>query len=97
MQRAGVTSIEPRPEAQAQFIAETDALLAPTVWNAGGCSSWYLDETGRNSTIWPGFTVEYWARTRRARPGDYAVMRRRPDARAVILALASAIGYGGSR
>ena len=26
------------------------------MWNAGGCASWYLDETGRNTTLWPGFT-----------------------------------------
>ena len=24
-----------------------------TVWTAGGCSSWYLDDTGRNPTLWP--------------------------------------------
>jgi len=24
------------------------------VWTAGGCDSWYLDATGRNSTLWPG-------------------------------------------
>jgi len=34
------------------------------VWNAG-CSSWYKDETGKNTNNWPGYTVEYWMRTRR--------------------------------
>ena len=32
-----------------------------------------LDATGVNRTLWPGFTFEYWARTRRARRADYAV------------------------
>lgn len=44
--------------------------LARSVW-ASGCHSWYLDGRGRNPTAWPGFTVEYWWRTRRVRPEDY--------------------------
>jgi hypothetical protein len=43
------------------------------VWSEGGCDSWYLDADGINRTLWPGFTFEYWARTRRARRADYAV------------------------
>jgi cation diffusion facilitator CzcD-associated flavoprotein CzcO len=40
--------------------------LAGTVWNTGGCSSWYLHpETGRNTTLWPGFTWQYRRMMRR--------------------------------
>jgi hypothetical protein len=42
-------------------------------WSEGGCDSWYLDAEGINRTLWPGFSFEYWARTRRARRGDYQV------------------------
>jgi hypothetical protein len=42
----------------------------------GGCDSWYLDADGVNRTLWPGFSFEYWARTRRARRADYAVAGR---------------------
>jgi hypothetical protein len=35
------------------------------VWNTGGCSSWYLDRTGRNATIWPDFTFRFRAQMRR--------------------------------
>lgn len=31
---------------------------------------WYLDTDGVNRTLWPGFSFEYWTRTRRA---DYEV------------------------
>jgi len=55
-------AIEPRPEAQERFVAWIDASHATTVWNAGGCRSWYLDRTGRNSTIWP-FGVDRFRRT----------------------------------
>jgi len=27
-----------------------------TVWNSGGCASWYLDDAGRNTTLWPTYT-----------------------------------------
>jgi hypothetical protein len=39
--------------------------LNGTVWNTGGCSSWYLDANGRNATIWPDFTFRFWQQTRR--------------------------------
>jgi cation diffusion facilitator CzcD-associated flavoprotein CzcO len=47
--------------------------LRRAVWSQGGCTSWYLDEDGVNRALWPGFSFEYWARTRRARRGAYAV------------------------
>ena len=30
-----------------------------TVWSTGGCSSWYLDEHGRNVTLWPRTTYKF--------------------------------------
>lgn len=70
---AGAVPLEPRPERQAAFAAEMDARLRGTVWLAGGCRSWYLDRTGRNSTLWPGTTWEFARRLRRFQPGDYAL------------------------
>ncbi len=55
-----------------EFIARIDARLATTVWQAGGCRSWYQDQdTGNNVAIWPGSVVEYVFRTRRAMARDY--------------------------
>jgi len=39
--------------------------LAKTVWNTGGCSSWYLASNGLNTTLWPDFTFLYRHKTRR--------------------------------
>ncbi len=47
--------------------------LRRAVWSEGGCRSWYLDADGINRTLWPGFSFEYWARTRQARRSAYAV------------------------
>lgn len=39
--------------------------LSKTVWNSGGCSSWYLAGNGVNTTLWPDFTFVYRHKTRR--------------------------------
>ncbi len=59
MDAASVASVEPRREKQDAWNAELQEQLQGTVWNAGGCSSWYLDARGRNTTLWPTFTLPY--------------------------------------
>ncbi len=61
----GVAAIEPDPQAQRAYNEALDRRMAGTVWTTGGCRSWYLDEHGRNPTLWPGYTWTYWLRTRR--------------------------------
>ena len=46
-----------------------------TVWNTGGCASWYIDANGKNTTIWPDFTFRFRRRTREFDEGDYVVTR----------------------
>lgn len=70
MEQSGVGALEVRPAVEANFNRHLQRRLARTVW-ASGCRSWYLDANGRNVTLWPGFTVEYWWRTRRFRLRDY--------------------------
>jgi len=67
----GAATVEPRPESQAAFVAGVDARMRGTVWEKGGCRSWYLDEQGRNWTLWPGFTFTFMWRVRRFRPAEY--------------------------
>ena len=71
MQGRGATRIEVRREVQERFNARLQRRLARSVWNTGGCSSWYLDANGRNTTIWPYFTWRFWAQTRRFDPAPY--------------------------
>ncbi|MFD2081307.1 Predicted flavoprotein CzcO associated with the cation diffusion facilitator CzcD [Actinopolymorpha cephalotaxi] len=65
--------VEVEAAAQRRFDAMLRRRLDRAVWSTGGCTSWYLDEHGVNRTLWPGFTFEYWARTRRARRSDYRI------------------------
>ncbi|MEV5494132.1 NAD(P)/FAD-dependent oxidoreductase [Nonomuraea fuscirosea] len=74
LSRTGARALDVRPRAQRGYNDRLRARLDPLVWSAGGCRSWYLDEHGVNRTLWPGFTFEYWARTRKVKPGAYELI-----------------------
>ncbi len=42
-----------------KFNQDLQLKLKTTVWQTGGCHSWYQDAKGNNTTIWPGFTWVY--------------------------------------
>jgi cation diffusion facilitator CzcD-associated flavoprotein CzcO len=65
MDARGLASVEVRAQAQAEYNEVLDERLDGTVWNAGGCRSWYLDSKGRNPSIWPTFTSRFEKLTRR--------------------------------
>jgi cation diffusion facilitator CzcD-associated flavoprotein CzcO len=65
MGREDARAIEVHQDAQDRFNRWVHRRLAKSVWNAGGCKSWYLDAQGVNRAIWPGSSVSYWWRTRR--------------------------------
>ncbi|HLL83511.1 MAG TPA: NAD(P)/FAD-dependent oxidoreductase [Longimicrobium sp.] len=77
LRREGLAALEPKAEAQNAFVREVDRKMTGTVWTAGGCASWYLDATGRNSTLWPGFTFTFRWKVERFLPLDYIAHARR--------------------
>jgi cation diffusion facilitator CzcD-associated flavoprotein CzcO len=64
---------EVRRDVQDAFNAELQDKMRGTVWTAGNCRSWYLDDTGRNTTLWPGYTFDFRRRTRQFDPADYTL------------------------
>jgi cation diffusion facilitator CzcD-associated flavoprotein CzcO len=71
MERHNLRAVEVRPEVYDEFNREADRRLRASVWNRGGCESWYLDANGRNGVWWPGFMTGLWRRTRRFDARDY--------------------------
>jgi cation diffusion facilitator CzcD-associated flavoprotein CzcO len=65
MEARGATRVEVRREAQDAYNAKLQSRMGRTVWNSGGCSSWYLDANGMNTTIYPDFTWRFRRETRR--------------------------------
>ena len=66
------TYLDVRPDTEQDFLARVQHRLSDTVWESG-CTSWYLDENGRNFTIWPHFTWKYWLETRRLKLKDFTL------------------------
>lgn len=70
--REGASEVEVRRDVQRAFNAKLKDMLARTVWQSG-CRSWYLNENGSNSTIWPGYTFSYRWQTRQPDPHDFLI------------------------
>ncbi len=65
MKAGGLSIITPDAEKQAAFTREMQERHLNSVWQAGGCTSWYQDAEGRNTTLWPGTVAEYKKRMAR--------------------------------
>lgn len=65
MRRQGVRSLEVQAEAQERYSRMLQRRLVRTIWNTGGCASWYIDKHGVNSTLWPGFSYQFRNITRK--------------------------------
>ncbi len=64
LEQRGAARVEVRRAAQDAYNADLQSRMPPTVWNSGGCSSWYIDANGKNTTIWPDFTWRFRRQTR---------------------------------
>jgi cyclohexanone monooxygenase len=76
MRSDGLATVQPKAEAQRRWNDRLQRRLARTVWNTGGCSSWYLDAHGRNTTLWPGTTFAFRARLAKFDPDAYVTTAR---------------------
>ncbi|SDL05843.1 flavin-containing monooxygenase [Streptomyces indicus] len=71
----GRVALAARPSAVNAWNRRVQDRMKRTVWNTGGCTSWYLDANGVNTTIWPGTTTEFRSATRRVDLAEYEVVR----------------------
>jgi cation diffusion facilitator CzcD-associated flavoprotein CzcO len=69
--KAGVQALAPTRSAQDRFNDDLQEKLSHSVWNTGGCSSWYLDAQGKNRVLWGGYTWQYWLATRKLQRSEY--------------------------
>ena len=76
MDAEGITAVEPKPRSVERWNRDIQRRMKRTVWNVGGCSSWYLDSHGRNVTLWPRTTFKFRQLTRRFDVEHYDVRRR---------------------
>jgi hypothetical protein len=74
-----IGSIEPQSEARSAYNADLEQKMKQTVWMRGGCRSWYIDPSGRNSTLWPFSVPAFRKRLEVFQPNDYLVNDSRTD------------------
>jgi cation diffusion facilitator CzcD-associated flavoprotein CzcO len=74
MERRGACLVEPRADVVERYNQRLQERLGRTVWSTG-CSSWYLDEDGVNTTLWPGLTAEFLLRTWRFNPAEHLMVQ----------------------
>ncbi|HSV39883.1 MAG TPA: 4-hydroxyacetophenone monooxygenase, partial [Nocardioidaceae bacterium] len=59
VEKHDVAVLEVTQEAQQAWTDDIQRRMEKTVWNSGGCASWYLDEHGKNVTLWPRTTAAF--------------------------------------
>ncbi|GAA4876034.1 NAD(P)/FAD-dependent oxidoreductase [Kitasatospora terrestris] len=70
----GAAALHPTPDAQRSWTEDVQRRMRTTVWETGGCTSWYQDAQGRNTTVWPGTTGHFRRATRRIDPAEYELV-----------------------
>ncbi|MDB4998782.1 MAG: Cyclohexanone monooxygenase [Myxococcaceae bacterium] len=66
--------VEVRADVLSAYNQDLHSKFPGTIWNSG-CTSWYRTSTGKNTTLWPGFTFDFRRRTRRFDPESYVIVR----------------------
>jgi cation diffusion facilitator CzcD-associated flavoprotein CzcO len=79
MQADQAATVEIQPQVQQTFVRQVQARMARTVWVQGGCHSWFLDDTGRNTTVWPWPAARLSRSTRRFDLENYLTHRGVPE------------------
>ncbi|MGV9973633.1 flavin-containing monooxygenase [Nocardia beijingensis] len=81
--RLDLRTVEVRRDVQDAYNADLQKKLASSVWLTGGCSSWYLDKHGNNTTLWPDFTFEFRRLTKTFDVAAYDISISSADLKAV--------------
>jgi cyclohexanone monooxygenase len=79
MDERGIATFDVEPAAQHRYNTRLQRRMQRTIWQTGGCASWYIDKHGNNTTLWPGFTFTFRRMTRRFDVGAYRSTSRRQE------------------
>ncbi|GAB3928449.1 NAD(P)/FAD-dependent oxidoreductase [Kribbella albertanoniae] len=69
------SSLDVRPEVQEAFVTSVQSALTGTVYETGGCASYYHDTNGRNSFSWPWSSARLQRDVARFSPSDYTISK----------------------
>jgi cation diffusion facilitator CzcD-associated flavoprotein CzcO len=83
MKNQGIESLEVKQDDENQFSDKLHTRMGKSVWTSG-CASWYLDASGKNTTVWPSFTFDYVLQTRAFNPSVYDCKGGVPESKNVL-------------
>lgn len=66
--------IDLKRDVQQEYNRDIQEKLSHTVWQNGGCVSWYQMKNGKNVTLWPGFTFTFMKRTKKFEEEKYEIV-----------------------
>jgi cation diffusion facilitator CzcD-associated flavoprotein CzcO len=72
MDRRHAAVLEPTDAARTAYNKALQRSLSTAVWTTGGCTNFYLDETGTNTTLWPHRAAAFRGALSRFRAEEYA-------------------------
>jgi len=73
MRANGWRAVDVKPEALRAYNDELQRKIEGTVWQLGGCKSWYQNDAGRNTALWPDFTFKFRREVARFDAADYSI------------------------
>lgn len=73
VKQKGITRFAIKPQVLKSHNEKVQKHLKTTVFNSGGCKSYYLDQNGRNFAAWPWSLKELKKRLSRFKVSDYEV------------------------
>jgi len=71
LKQRGAKYTDVKTEVEKAYNEDLQAQLAKSVWQSGGCTSWYQNKSGKNVVLWPGFTFTFMKKTKRFEPEKY--------------------------
>ncbi len=68
---AHAKSIEVTPEAEERYTNHIHSEMKKTVWEKGGCNSWYKSKSGKVIAMFPGFSWSFWLLAKNFKRADH--------------------------
>lgn len=74
LSKDSTTSFDIKESVQNAYNNKLQKKLKRTIWAQGGCKSWYYNEQGVNTTLYPGFTFQFARETARFDVENYSAI-----------------------
>jgi cation diffusion facilitator CzcD-associated flavoprotein CzcO len=71
MDKNKLKTLEVKKDAEDTYMKKIYAALENSVWQKGGCASWYQNEQGINYTLWPNSCTNYRKETSKVNFSDF--------------------------